>query len=160
MYDLLEISATKRHKRLKSHLSNLAPLCGLSAASLFAHHVGAVLFILTDAFDELAVGIQVEGKSHRPGFRIRLRIIECDLNIHMPEVAAAKALGHAQGIGVGMSGIIEPALIIESDGLGNERVTFPPAYGISKPGLRRFRRKTAAIREHQPETIELFIDDH
>src|SRR5438132_8383990 len=93
--------------------------------TLFANDVLAVLLIFTDAFDELGVGIQVEGKSHGPGFRVRLWIIERDLDIQVTEVAAAEAFGHAKGFAVGMPGIIEPALIIEPDRLGNERVLFP-----------------------------------
>ena len=60
---------------------------------------------------------------------------------------------------MGVAVIIEPAPVIEAGGFGNERVAFPMADGISEPGLRRFGRKTAAIREDLPEVIELLIEE-
>src|SRR2546421_5475312 len=113
----------------------------------------AVFFVLTDAFDQLHVGIQLEGKIYAPRFRVRLGIIERDLDIKMAEVAAMKTFGHAKGIGMGMAVIIEPAPVVEAGGFGNQRVAFPMTDGISEPGLRRFGRKTAAIREDLPEVI-------
>src|SRR6266516_594663 len=129
-------------------------------ASLLSHHMLTVLLVLADAFDDLGVGIQVEGESHRPGFGVRFRIIECDLDVEVSEVGAVKAFGDAKGVAVGVSGIIEPALIIESDGLGNERVAFPSANRISEPGLRRFGRKSATVGEDLPIVIELLIEEH
>src|SRR6266571_5263775 len=131
-----------------------------AAKLLLSHHMLTVLLVLADAFDDLGVGIQVEGESHRPGFGVRFRIIECDLDVEVSEVGAVKAFGDAKGVGVGVSGIIEPALIIESDGLGNERVAFPSANRISEPGLGRFGRKSATVGEDLPIVIELLIEEH
>ena len=128
--------------------------------SLFPNHMLAVFFVLTDAFDQLHVGIQLEGKIHAPRFRVCLWIIECDLDIEVSEVAAMKTFGHTEGIGVGVAVIIEPAPIVESDGFGNERVAFPLANGISEPGLGRFLGKTTAVGENLAEVIELLIQEH
>ena len=117
----------------------------------------AVFFVLADAFDELGVRVQLEGKIHSPGLRVRLRIIERHLDIEVAEVAAVKTFGHAKGVGMGMSVIIEPASIIESDGFGDERVAFPVADAISEPGLRCFGRKTAAVGKDLAKVIELLI---
>src|SRR5213083_1097330 len=106
-------------------------------------------------YDELGVRVQLKGKIHRPGFRVRLWIIERHLDIEVAEVAAVKTFADAKGVGVGVSVIVEPAPIIESDGFGNERVAFPVADAISEPGLRCFGRKTAAVGKDLAKVIEL-----
>ena len=125
--------------------------------SLLPYHVLAIFFVLADAFDELGVRVQLEGKIHRPGFRVCLWIIERHLDIEVAEVAAVKTFGHAKSVGVGMSVVIEPAPIIESDGFGDEGVAFPVADAISEPSLRCFWRKTAAVGKDLAKVIELLI---
>ena len=141
-------AVTDRHYSIQALL-----LC----KALLPYHVLAIFFVLADAFDELGVRIQLEGKSHRPGFGVGLRIIECYLDIEVAEVAAVKTFGHAKGVGMGMSVIIEPAPIIESDGFGDQGVAFPVADAISEPGLRCFWRKTAAVGKDLAKVIELLI---
>src|SRR5437867_7682123 len=105
--------------------------------------MGTVFFVFTDTFYELGVGVQIEGYGHCPGFSVCLRIVERNLDIHMSEVAAPEAFGDAQGLAVRMSRIVEPALIVETDGLGDQRIAFPLANGISEPAFSGFRRKAA-----------------
>src|SRR6266581_8546104 len=144
-------AVTDRHYSIQALL-----LC----KALLPYHVLAIFFVLADAFDELGVRVQLEGKIHRPGFRVRLWIIERHLDIEVAEVAAVKTFGDAKGVGVGMSVIIEPAPIIESVGFGDERVAFPVADAISEPGLRCFGRKTAAVGKDLAKVIELLIEEH
>src|SRR3989441_7683223 len=103
--------------------------------ALLPYHVLAIFFVLADAFDELGVRVQLEGKIHRPGFRVCLWIIERHLDIELAEVAAVKTFGDAKGGGVGVSVIVEPAPINGSDGFGNQRGAFPRAACISEPRL-------------------------
>src|SRR2546428_12926159 len=81
--------------------------------ALLPYHVLAIFFVLADAFDELGVRVQLEGKIHRPGFRVCLWIIERHLDIELPEVAAVKKLGEPKGVVTGGCVIVAPAPTIE-----------------------------------------------
>src|SRR2546427_3226566 len=65
---------------------------------LLAHQVVEVLFVfVADRLQQLATAIQLRVNRNRPWSGIRLGIVERELNIHVPKVAAAEAFGHMQG---------------------------------------------------------------
>src|SRR3989442_7600001 len=115
--------------------------------ALLPYHVLAIFFVLADAFDELGVRVQLEGKIHRPGFRVCLWIIERHLDIEVAEVAAGKTFGDPNGAGVAVSDIVEATPIIESAGFANERVAFPVAEATCVPGLRCLGVANPAVRQ-------------
>ena len=82
-------------------------------------------FIFADAFDELRIGEQFKWDCHRPWFRVCLRVIERDLHIHMPEVAAAKAFRDAQRFALGVAHQIESGLAVEAGCFHYKDVALP-----------------------------------
>ena len=54
----------------------------------YFRHVRAVLLVLvTDVFDKIAIRDQVQGHLDAEGPRLILRIIECEIQIHVAEIA-------------------------------------------------------------------------
>src|SRR5262245_38955488 len=104
-----------------------------------------VLFVFTNALDELRIREASEWNGSAPGLRVCLGIVESNLHFHPTEIETAEALGDSQFFTVRMSRIVKPTLIVEAHGLGNERVAFPLSYGISEPARTRFGRKAAPI---------------
>jgi hypothetical protein len=89
--------------------------------SLFADHMRVVL-ILADGFHQLLVRKEIEPRHvHCSGFGISSRIIDGDLKIDMPKVAAPQALGHLQCFRLRVSAIVQPALVIKTESLAEHR---------------------------------------
>src|SRR6476660_6261754 len=90
---------------------------------LRARQVATVLFIfVAEGFQNIAVGNQElhEFYSEWPGER--LGIVDSHLPFHMAEIAAAEAFLNSQSLAVGKSRGIQPALVVESRGIHNQRV--------------------------------------
>src|SRR5262245_16355151 len=119
-----------------------------------------VSFVLADTFNQIGVGEQCEWYGRAPGFRISLRIIESDPHLHPTEIDAAETFGHSKRIAVGMPRIVEPALVVEADSLGNEGVAFPFADGIAEPARISFWRERAAVGKNLPIVVELLIQNY
>jgi hypothetical protein len=47
-------------------------------------------------------------------FAVALRIIDRDLNFHVPDIATVKPLGDVQRVGMGVASCIQPGSIVEA----------------------------------------------
>ena len=76
--------------------NSFAPAHLLQSGVLFADEMLDILIILvTDVFQELRVGKQLERIRNRPRLRISLGIVDCDpLKVHMPQIATMVSLGN------------------------------------------------------------------
>src|SRR6266566_1354013 len=69
------------------------------SASL-SDHVRRVLVVLfADAFDEIGIRYQAPGQLDGPRLRVRLRIVDRDLDVHMPDLRPGKTFGDPQRFG-------------------------------------------------------------
>src|ERR1043166_6593167 len=67
---------------------------------VFAGHAMKVFFVLgADRLQEIAIHKQLGVNCNRPRFGIRLGVVECDLNVQVPEVSATEPFGHPQRVG-------------------------------------------------------------
>src|SRR5688572_26695514 len=97
--------------------------------------MGKVLVVLfADALDQIGTRYEPPAQPDRPGLRVRLRIIDGDVDIDAPDGGPREALGHAQRLGRGKTAHVEPRLAVLSDRLDDEGVILPPADGIPHPG--------------------------
>src|SRR6202030_2182065 len=60
-------------------------------------------------------------------------IVNRDLNLHVSEVAAMESLGHTHRFAMGMAESIQPASIIESRRVDDQRIAIPLADGVPQP---------------------------
>src|SRR5947209_17977491 len=99
---------------------------------LLAHQVVEVLFVfVADRLQQLATAIQLRVNRNRPWSGIRLGIVERELNIHVPKVAAAEAFGHMQGFRMRVAAEIKPRFIVKARRFDHERVALPMTDRIS-----------------------------
>jgi len=98
------------------------------ADSLLANQVRKILFVLiANGLEQIAVQQQNRINLYRPRLGIGLRIVECELDVHVPEVPTVKALDHSQSFRMGVAGKIEPGFVVEARRFDHQRVAFPVA---------------------------------
>src|SRR6516165_6153879 len=101
-----------------------------SAGLLLANQVGIVLLVLT----HVLIREIIEDRSYAPGLGIGIRVLDDELEVHVPEVAAEVAFGNVCGFGLGVPVHVQPALIVEAGGVDHERVSVPLAYRVAHVG--------------------------
>src|SRR5438876_6409028 len=79
--------------------SRLIPIRSHLLRPSLTHQVWGVLFVFADVFDELRIRKQLEMHGHGlPRLRISLRVIDGDLQFHVPEIPAPEAFRDVQRI--------------------------------------------------------------
>ena len=120
-----------------------------------------VLFVLgADRLQEIAIHKQLRVNCNRPWFGIGLGIVECELNLQVADVYAAEALGHAQSVGVGVAGKIQPGFIVVSRCFHHQRVAFPVSDRVTHEGRVRILRQNTAIGKDLPVNRRVLIQNH
>jgi hypothetical protein len=115
--------------------------------------VSQILFIFgAEGLDQVGVGEQELGEFDGDRLSEGFGIVEDELEIQMAEVAAVKTLGDPQGVTVLMAPCVQPAAVVQSDGLDHQRIAFPPADRRTQPGRLRVFRVLSPIREDLPES--------
>src|ERR1700719_2363413 len=101
------------------------------AMCLLLSEVGAVLFVfVAEQFENIGIRLQQLGErdGERPG--VHLGIFNGDAHVQVAEIATAEALHDMQRVAVRVSRGIQPALVVEPDGIHHERIAFPFAYRV------------------------------
>src|SRR6266852_4332102 len=81
------------------------------------HQVPEVLFILvTDVLNKLSVGRECKLKIHAPRFGVGLGVVDSDLKVDMPKIAAAESFRQMHGFRSGMTAVVQPVVINKARG--------------------------------------------
>src|SRR5579863_7496383 len=107
-----------------------------------------IFFVVADELDQFGVREQGKVQQSAPWFGVRFGVVDSDLHGHVPEVAALEALGGMEGVGVGMAIVIQPALVVETARLDDERIALPAADRVAEPAGLSIFGKRAAVREN------------
>src|SRR5579863_9534710 len=126
---------------------------------LFADRVNRVFLVLAHAFDEFGVGEKFKLQRKRPGSGVGLGIVNRDFDVHVTEIAAAKAFDGVKRLGMRTAAVIDPALVVETARVDHEPVAIPLPDGIAEPGGTGHRDVCAAIREDLAVQRVLFIQN-
>jgi len=119
------------------------------------------LVFLADEFQKFSVGLQSQIDVHLPGFRIRLRIVDRHLQIHVSKVSPVESFDQMKLFGCGVPRLIQPELTVRTGRFHDERVSFPLADGESLPrGPIDDFWKRPAIRKDLAERGSRFIQNH
>src|SRR5262249_49771310 len=106
----------KRGPMLPMRQADLGELRAKPRALL--RHVRRVFIVfLADVFNQLSVRLKHRAFGHRPRLRIRARIVDRDLHIHVPEILAMITLDYVELVRHRVPIRIEPTESIRSDGL-------------------------------------------
>ena len=97
----------------------------------FPSQVLEIAIVLTGAFEDVAVRHQARLFLDLPRLGIDLRVVDCNLNFHMPEVRPPKMFGDVQRIRSRFARLIQPRLPVEAAGVDDQGVTIPFAGGIA-----------------------------
>src|SRR5207247_98411 len=147
--------------------ANLQSICNLQSSifnltnTLLSHQVCRILFVVADLFNQLSVRKQIERHSESPGFQVRLRVVDGELNFHMPEVAPPVAFDEMQGVGGRVPAKIEPVVLTnEPPRVHDQCIAFPLANRVPHPAAIEIRRKQTAVGEDLAIVIEFLVEDY
>src|SRR5580658_5868204 len=77
----------------------------------------------------------------------------------MPEVRAMEAFGHVQSFAMWIAELIQPGLVVETDGIHHQRVAFPFTNRVTQPTGIWVLGKLAAVGEDLAIEVECLIKD-
>src|SRR5262249_22475602 len=80
----------------------------------FASQVLEIKIVLTGVFDDVGIRHQTRLLLHRPRLRINLGVVNCNLNVQVPEVHPPETLGDMQRFGSRLTCLIQPCLSVEA----------------------------------------------
>jgi hypothetical protein len=95
-----------------------------------------------------------------PGLGVGFGVVDGDLDIQVPEVGAAVALGDLAGVGQRAALDVQPSQIAESSGLDHQRVALPVARRVAVPPRVRILGQGPAIGKDLPDACIGFVQDH
>jgi len=97
----------------------------------FPSQVLEIAIVLTGAFEDVAIWHQVHLFLDLPRLGINLRVVDCNLNFHVPEVRPPKTFGDVQRIRRGFARLIQPCLPVEAASVDDQGIAIPFAGGIT-----------------------------
>src|SRR5579864_8058404 len=108
----------------------------------------AVLLVLAEHFKNVVVGHKLVRDLDGKRLGVHLGIVKGHFDIQMSEVAAAEALGDAQGFAMAMAHHVENGSVVEACCFRDQRVTHPMSGGIAVESRKiKLLGKHAAVRE-------------
>lgn len=88
---------------------------------------------VADVLDQLVVGLQHLRLDLANRFRVGLRIVNRDLNVHVPEIAAAETLRQLHDITMRVAEPVQPGFVVETDRFDDQRVAIPLVQQVFGP---------------------------
>src|ERR1700674_5128060 len=131
----------------------------LISQALFPYHVPKILLVFAHHLDHVLVCKIVERQIHAPGLGIRIRVLDDELQVHVPEIPAAVALGDLRRLGLRMPVHIQPAAIIQARGFDHERVSVPVPHRVAHVRGLRDGRQRAPVQEDLAEVVIRLVQD-
>jgi len=93
-----------------------------------------------------------------PGLGIGPGIVDSNLELQVRGIGTLITLGHMQLLGMWMAGSIEPSLVIESDRVYDQRVSFPMAPRVTViRGLQVVCRMATPVHEDLPVAVHVTL---
>ena len=117
------------------------------------------LVLFANELDQLRIGNQFRVQFGFPRFGIGLRVVDGELDIHVPHVAPMNSLGQMHGVGRRDTASGQPLLPVETAGLDHQRVALPVADRISHPRRIGIRWKFAAVGKDLAEGVLIFVQN-
>src|SRR5205807_8978582 len=87
------------------------------------------------------------------GHRVRLEVIERDVDHQRIVVYTMNALDEVKSVGMRLAAVTKPGLIVKTRGVGDERVSLPVANGVAHPGGPRVLHVPAPVRKNLPNDV-------
>src|ERR1700676_3722396 len=114
-------------------------------------------FLLLDVYEALLILAELFSQSPRrpqeeihvrcPGLAVRFWILNRDVVHQMVMVHAADAFDNVQSVAVRVPDAVEPSLVVEIHGVGDQGVSLPMPNGVSHPRGTEIGIVWAAVRE-------------
>src|ERR1700674_549397 len=95
-------------------------------------------FLAENAVEEWsALRKQIVNYLSCPGLFVGLRIVDGVLVLQAPQVHAPDALHKVQSVAMRMPDLVDPAFVVDTDGVHDQRVSLIFANGVPHPGARK-----------------------
>src|SRR5262245_53169388 len=117
------------------------------------------VILVADVFHQFGIGQQMHRLRDRPRFGVDLRVIDSDLNIHVPKIFPPKALGDLQSLGGWFACLIHPGLSVKTFSVDHQGVAFPLTCGVTQPSGSEVLSQLTAIEEDLSTEISGLVDD-
>src|SRR5262249_49179853 len=127
--------------------------------TLVAHDVCGIPLVLANVLDQLCVRQQIECHRDAPRLSIGFRIVDGELNLEMPEVAAPISLDKVEGISRRVTPEIKPCVVHRSRRVDDERVAIPRAARVPEGRRRATFRDGSTVSEYLTIVIELLMEN-
>src|SRR5215472_15245899 len=122
--------------------------------------MAAVPFVLrAHVLQNVAIRYQHLFRLHREWLRVRLEIVDSQLQIHMAEITPSEPLPNPQLLALRVPKRIQPALVVESFRIHDQDIALPMADRITHPGRLRINGKHAAISVYLAVRVALFVEN-
>jgi|ERR1700682_1787417 len=121
-----------------------AVLVGLFADLLY---VFVEKIVSADVLGNVPVRPQLESFPCRPWLRIRLWVVECNVDLQHVRSSTPDTFDKVQSVRMRMTHLIDPGLVVKSDRIDDKRISFPIANRIPHPGWSGVPRVSSSIRE-------------
>ena len=119
-----------------------------------------LVVLVADVLDQFRIRKQSLALSIGQRLRVRLRIVDRDLDIQVPDIAAPEPFDQVHCVAMRMAAAIEPGLVVEAGGVNDQGVAFPETDRVSQPGRLRIFGKLAAIHEYLPKERHRLVQNH
>src|SRR5216683_4515759 len=122
---------------------------------ILVHGLEALL-ILTEHFCQSPFLLQHKWQMRGPGLRVRLRVVDGDVVYQMIVVDPSDALDDMEGLAVRVPQAVQPRLVVEIHGVGNQSISLPMTDRVAHPQRTESSVMHAAVSKNlMPERIEL-----
>src|SRR4051794_24598723 len=86
------------------------------------------LILVADEFDQFLIEHDLMTDPHGEGLRVRLRVIDRDIDFHVAEVRAPPAFDQLALFRQRATEYVEPTVFSKPNGFHNQRIFFPVAH--------------------------------
>ena len=101
----------------------------IRVARILADDVREVLVVfVADVLHQLVIVLIDRVAVQRKRLRVCPRILDGDFVVQVIEIRTPIALDHVQMVGVRMAREVEPELLVEPDGIDEQRIAFPSSH--------------------------------
>src|SRR5689334_21611981 len=114
----------------------------------------------TERFAKLPGGLKREVDAHLPRLRIRLRIVNRDVELHVIRVGSMEAFDNVKRFTMGIARSVDPGLIVKAGRIHDELISIPTPDRKSHPQRIGVFRPLPPGHPDGAKGVDRFVEDH
>src|SRR5690606_35293827 len=117
------------------------------------HALGVEVVFVAEVVERLVLGDPRDQPAAAPRIRVRARVVDRDLVDERVDIAPRDAPNRTELRRVRHAFAAQPELLVETDGVDDQRVAFVPADRVSEVPRLRILRMRASVHVHHPPRV-------